>query len=171
MTLAELVVKIGADTTAFNSAMAGAKKTLDSIGQSATKAGTFLTAGLTPRRAAVGASSIKAFSDLNESVNKAQVAFGRSSKAVSDFAATSARSYGISKRNANEYSATLGVILQTSGLAQDATAGMSVELVKLAADLASFNNIPIDEALEKGRSGLGGEAEPLRTVGVLLSEA
>ena len=41
----------------------------------------------------------------------------------------------------------------------------------LAADLASFNNIDPTEALDKLRSGLVGEAEPLRSVGVLLNEA
>lgn len=112
-----------------------------------------------------------AASDLSEAQNKATVTFGESSDVIEEFAATSARSFGISERAANEYTATLGVILQGSGLAQDATADMSVELTALAADLASFNNIPVDVALEKIRAGLVGEAEPLRTVGVLLSEA
>ena len=47
---------------------------------------------------------------------------------------------------------------------------MSTSLVKLAADLACFNNIDPGEALDKLRSGLVGEAEPLRQVGILLSE-
>ena len=119
----------------------------------------------------VAISAVQAASSLNESVNKAAVTFGKAIGPVTEFADTSARKFGISRRAANEYAGTLGVILQASGLSQKATAGMSVDLTKLAADLASFNNIPIDEALEKIRAGLVGEAEPLRTVGVLLSEA
>lgn len=119
----------------------------------------------------VGIASIKFASDLDEAVNKAAVTFGNASSVVKDFAETSAQSFGISERAANEYAGTLGTILNASGVAQSASAEMSVELTKLAADMASFNNIPIDVALNKLRSGLVGEVEPLRTVGVLLNAA
>ena len=119
----------------------------------------------------VGLVSIKFASDLDEAINKATVTFGNASGVVKEFGEASAASFGISERAANEYAGTLGTILNASGLAEGASAEMSVELVKLAADMASFNNIPIDVALEKLRSGLVGEVEPLRTVGVLLSAA
>ena len=48
---------------------------------------------------------------------------------------------------------------------------MSSRMVELAADMASAKNVPLDVALEKIRAGLIGESEPLRTMGVLLSEA
>ncbi len=149
----------------------GIGQKMQGLGSSAMKVGGMLTAGLTLPLAGMAVVGIKAASDLGESMNKNQVTFGAASKSIQQFAETSGKSFGISKQKALEYSATLGVILQASGLAQDASADMSEELVKLAADLASFNNIPIDEALEKIRAGLVGEAEPLRTVGVLLSEA
>jgi hypothetical protein len=119
----------------------------------------------------VGIVSIKFASDLDEAINKATVTFGNASGVVKEFGEASAASFGISERAANEYAGTLGTILNASGVAQSASADMSVELVKLAADMASFNNIPIDVALEKLRSGLVGEVEPLRTVGVLLNSA
>jgi len=119
----------------------------------------------------LAAKSIQAASALEEAQNKANEVFGDSVSLVRDFAKTSADSFGISERAANSYAGTLGVILNTSGLAQEESAAMSVSLLALAADLASFNDIAIDEALEKLRSGLVGEAEPLRTVGVLLSAA
>lgn len=112
-----------------------------------------------------------AAANANEAANKAAVVFGQSTPEIEEFARASATAFGLSRRAALEYTGTLGTILQASGLSQDATAGMSVELTKLAADLASFNNIPVDEALEKIRSGLVGETEPLRTVGVLLNAA
>lgn len=115
--------------------------------------------------------SVNAASNMEEAVNKSAVTFGQHSDQVRQFAATSAVTFGISGRAANEYAGTLGVILNASGLAKEASAGMSVTLVKLAADLGSFNNIPIDVALEKLRAGLVGEVEPLRTVGVLLNQA
>jgi hypothetical protein len=47
---------------------------------------------------------------------------------------------------------------------------MSITLVQLAADLASFNNTPIEEAIVALRSGLSGEAEPLKRFGVAIND-
>jgi len=110
-------------------------------------------------------------SDLNEVQNKSTVVFGDSAKVIDQFAVQSAKSLGIAKVDALGYASTLGTILNGSGMARDASAEMSTKLTTLAADMASFNNIPIADALDKIRAGLVGESEPLRTVGVLLSEA
>lgn len=139
--------------------------------------GNFLKVGALGAAAGLGVAGVAAVkfigvaADMNEAINKSNVVFGTAASTVEGFAATSARSFGIAKSDAFSYASTLGTILKGSGLAEGASADMSVELVKLAADMASFNNIPIDQALEKIRAGLVGESEPLRTVGVLLSEA
>ena len=44
-------------------------------------------------------------------------------------------------------------------------------MVKLASDMASFNNADPTEVLESLRSGLAGETEPLRKFGVFLNDA
>ncbi len=119
----------------------------------------------------IGKSSVSAFSNLNEAINKSHVVFGQASTDIDAFANDSAKAFGISKRAANEYAATLGNILLASGASRGGAADMSVTLLKLAADMASFNNIPIAAALEKIQAGLVGEVRPLREIGVLLSEA
>ena len=48
---------------------------------------------------------------------------------------------------------------------------MSKSMVQLAGDMASFHDQDPTEMLEKLRSGLSGEAEPLRKFGILISEA
>ena len=78
---------------------------------------------------------------------------------------------GISERAALEAAGNFGTLFDAMGMGSAATLQMSEEMTQLAVDLASFNNISIDEALTKLRSGLVGEAEPLRTVGVLISAA
>lgn len=127
---------------------------------------------------AIGGSGIAAFtaaalgaSDLNEAISKTENVFGEASKAVSDFAKTSATSFGISKKAANGYASELGLILLKTGSTQEEAANLSVSMVQLAADIASMNNISIDEALIKLKAGLVGSSEPLRSVGVLLSAA
>jgi predicted DNA-binding protein YlxM (UPF0122 family) len=115
--------------------------------------------------------SIKAASDLNEAMNKSTVVFGESSKVVSSFADTSAESFGIAKAEAFEAAASFGAMFDSAGLMESEAARMSVAMSKLAADMGSFNNVPVVEMLEKLRSGLAGEAEPLRRFGVFISEA
>lgn len=154
----------------FSAGMRGAGERVDSFTDTLKRHRTQLLA-VTGALVGVAGVSVKAASDLGEAQNKANVTFGQAAGIIQDFAKTSADAFGISRKAANEYTATLGLILQTSGLSQKATADMSVELTKLAADLASFNNLPVDEALRKLQSGLVGQAEPLRTIGVLLSEA
>jgi hypothetical protein len=115
--------------------------------------------------------AIKAGSDLNEQLNKSEVVFGKASSAVIDFSETTASSLGIAQSEALEAAGNFGTMFDAAGFAGQAAAEMSVEMVKLSADLGSFNNIPVAEALEKIRAGLAGEAEPLRQLGVFLSEA
>jgi len=115
--------------------------------------------------------AIKAGSDLNEQLNKSRVVFGEASKSVIDFSKTAATSLGIAQSEALEAAGNFGSMFDAAGFAGRAAADMSVKMVKLSADLGSFNNIPVAEALEKIRSGLAGEAEPLRQLGVFLSEA
>ena len=109
-------------------------------------------------------------SDLNEQVNKSNVVFGKSASNIQAWSKTTANSFGIARSAGLEAAGGFGAILETSGIVEKDAAGMSKRLVELAGDMASFNNIDPSVALEKLRSGLVGEAEPLRTVGVLLSE-
>src|SRR3990172_4143747 len=116
-------------------------------------------------------SLVDATSNLKEAVNAANVTFVQHSKIIKEFAKTSADAFGISARAALQNASTLGAIFTASGLAREEAAKMSVQMQKLAADIASVRNISLEESLLKIRSGLVGEAEPLRTVGILLSEA
>lgn len=119
----------------------------------------------------MGVLAVKSASDLEESFQAAEVTFKSAFGIVEDFAENTAGAFNLSQRAAFEYTAQLGAIFQASGLTADASAKMSVETVQLVADLASFKNLEIDVALQKIRSGLVGEVEPLRTVGVLLNAA
>lgn len=115
--------------------------------------------------------AIQAASDLNESVTKVGVVFGDSAGKVEAFAATAADSIGQSKQQALEATGTFGNLFVAMGLGGGAATDMSIGLVKLASDLASFNNVDPADALDALRSGLVGETEPLRRFGVNLNEA
>ena len=70
-----------------------------------------------------------------------------------------------------EASGTFGNLFTAMGMGVEPATDMSLGLVQLAADLGSFNNMEPGEVLEKLRSGLVGETEPLRSLGVNLTAA
>lgn len=119
----------------------------------------------------MAASTIKPASDLNETISKVGVVFGEAAPVVVAFGEQAATSLGMSENAALAAAGTYGNLFRAIGLSSDKSADMSVNLVKLAGDLASFNNIPVDVALEKLRAGLTGEAEPLKSLGINLNEA
>ena len=173
-TLASLLVVMGMDTKGLTAGAAKAEGTLGGLGASTTKFGAladkaFLGIGV----AAVAgiAIAIKAGSDLNEQINKSEEVFEDASGSVQAFAKTAASSLGIAEEEALSAASNFGQLLEAAGFAEQAAADMSTQFVTLAADLGSFNNIPVDEALEKLRAGLAGQARPLRELGVFLSAA
>lgn len=170
-TLAKLVVKLITDATDFTSGMEAASKQLGKMGQSMASAGDKMTVGLTLPIVAAGAAAVKFASDLEETRNKTKVVFGDMSKAVFDFADNSAREMGMSENAALSAAATFGNLFTSMGMGQGAAAEMSTGLVQLAADLASFNNLNPEEVFIKLRSGIVGEVEPLRALGINLSAA
>lgn len=114
--------------------------------------------------------SVQDASNLTESINKLGVAFGDSADEMLEWSRTSATALGQSQQQALEAASSFGLMFRSMGVGGDQAVEMSKSLVQLASDLASINNIGVDEALQKLRAGLIGEAEPLRAVGVLLSE-
>jgi len=115
--------------------------------------------------------AINAASDLSESINKVDVVFGNQADGILEWSKNAATALGQSQGQALEALGTFGNLFDSMGIGEESTADMSKGLVQLASDLASFNNIDPTEALEKLRSGIVGETEPLRTLGVNLSAA
>ena len=124
--------------------------------------------------AAIAAPFIYGFnaaSNLNEAVNKSQVVFGSHAREVQRWSGTARQALGMARVEALEYSGTLGNLFTSMGIGRGQAAGLSMDVVKLAADLGSFNNKSPIQALEALRSGLTGESEPLKQFGVNLSAA
>lgn len=115
--------------------------------------------------------AIGSASDINESLSKNQVLFGKYAKGIERFSDRSAKSIGTAKQSVLEYAGTFGNLFRALGVTEKKSARYSKRLTTLAADMASFNNTSIEEALEAIRSGLVGETEPLRRFGVNMNDA
>lgn len=120
--------------------------------------------------AVIGKNLVDAASALEESQSKVNVVFGDSAGIIEDFASKSAVAAGISKQAALEAAGTYGNLFQAFGVGREQAANMSVTLVQLASDLASFNNTSVEDAIQALRSGLSGETEPLKRFGVALND-
>lgn len=115
------------------------------------------------------ASATNAASNFVEQGNKVAVVFGSSAGLVKSFA-DGAVAIGFAKDEALAAAGTFGGLFTGLGVAQAKAADMSISLTRLAADLASFNNVSTSDAFQALRAGLVGETEPLRRLNIQLSD-
>jgi len=168
--------KMGDDTDEASKKAEKFKKVLKgfgSIGKAAVKA----LAGVAAAAIAVGGavvgmvtSTIGPASDLNETISKTQVVFEDQADAVIAFGENAALSLGMSENAALSAAGTYGNLFRSMGIGLDTSADMSMNLIQLAGDLASFNNMDPTEVLDKLRTGISGETEPLKTLGININQ-
>ena len=115
--------------------------------------------------------SVRAASDLNESMNAVNVTFGKSAKGILDLSKASARTVGLASKDFNALAVQFSNFATTvAGEGGDVTKVIG-DLTGRAADFASVMNIDVAEAATLFQSGLAGETEPLRRYGIDLSAA
>lgn len=112
---------------------------------------------------------IELASDLSEVQNVVDTTFGSDADKINTWAANAATSFGMSELAAKQYTGTLGAMLKSQGITSDSVVELSENLVGLAGDMASFYNLDIETAFEKIRSGISGETEPLKQLGINMS--
>ncbi len=164
------VIEIVASTSKALKEIQGLKGHVEKVGQSMRKAGLALTAGVTVPMMGMAWKAVQAASDLEEATNKLRVVFGDAADELERMLADAPQRLAMARDAAYDAAANFGQLLQVAGLTREEAAKLSPQLLQLAADMASIHNIPVDQALYKLRAGLVGETEPLRTVGILLSE-
>lgn len=100
-------------------------------------------------------------SDLTEVQNVVDVTFGDMKQKVEDLAKTSIQDFGMSELTAKQISSRFQAMGMSMGFAQEQMSDMSIELTKLAADMASFYNVEQDAVAKSLQSVFTGETEPL----------
>jgi len=110
-------------------------------------------------------------SDLVEAQNVVESTFKTSAKSIEAWTDTTAESAGIGKTAATQWSGFMGAMLKSNGITESTASTMSKSLVQLTGDMSSFYNVGTDEMWEKIRSGISGETEPLKQLGINMSEA
>ena len=148
-----------------------AEKAFAGFGQGIDKAFRAVSIGAGIAGAAIGkfgVDSIKAASDLAESTNAVNVAFGDAARSVLKLGETSAESMGVSQTAFNQAAVRFSAFAERVVGSGGDVAGFIRDISTRAADFASVFNIEVAEALQVFQSGLSGEAEPLKRFGINL---
>lgn len=121
--------------------------------------------------AATARGLISLASDQAEVLNKTKEIFGKASDEIIKKSKESATAVGASTTEYLNMASGIGNLLVPMGYMKDEAAGISANMVTLAADLGSFNNTTTEDALNAISAGFRGESEALRRYGVQLSAA
>lgn len=146
-------------------------KKADEVSKKFTNVGKNLTLGVTIPLAGFSTYAVKMASDLSEVQNVVDTTFKESSNTINEFAKNAAEKFGLSELSAKQFTGTMGAMLKSMGLGNQEVTDMSMALAGLAGDMASFYNLDPTEAFEKLRSGISGETEPLKQLGINMSVA
>jgi hypothetical protein len=165
-----MAINIPIITTFSDKGINAAQKAFKGLGTSLPLVGAAI-AGAVTGVGVLAYKSVQAASDLEEALSKNRVVFGAISVEVAAFAREANRAFGISETAALKAAGTFAVFGKSAGLAGKDLQVFATDFVALSADMASFSNTTVDEAINAIGSALRGEAEPLRKYGVLLNDA
>lgn len=119
----------------------------------------------------LGKDAVQAASDLEEVQNVVDVTFGDGAAKIESWSKAAGAQFGLTETQAKRFTSTLGAMAKSAGLSGNQIVEMSTDLAGLAADMASFYNLDFDTAFQKIRSGISGETEPLKQLGINMSVA
>ena len=166
----ELRVNLIGDASKLTKSLNTASAKLSNFGKRVSSIGASLSTRLTLPLGIAGGAAIKLASDFEESLNKVNVAFGKSSSEVRQFAKTTLTQFGIAEGSALDMAALFGDMATSMGISRSEAADMSTSMVGLAGDLASFKNIGIDQATTALAGVFTGETESLKRLGIVMTE-
>lgn len=132
--------------------------------------GARMALGITGPLITAGGAALKFAVDAQESENLFEVSMGNMAGAARAWSNEMGKSLGLNAYEVRKNVGTFNVMLNSMGLAESKAYDMSKGMTKLAYDMASFYNLSNEEAFEKLSSGLSGEMEPLKRLGILVDE-
>lgn len=115
--------------------------------------------------------SLESANEYIEALNLFYVSMGSYADKAQDYANLVGDSYGVDPAEFMKMQATFMDVSKSFGAASGTAYTMSKALTQLTYDISSLYNLKVDESLNKVRSALVGEIEPIRALGKDLSVA
>ena len=106
-----------------------------------------------------------------ENMNLFSVSMGEAADKAKEFINQYTSVLGVDPSNMMRYMGMFNSLVEGFGLSSDAAYTMSKNLTQLSYDMSSFLNISVEDAMQKIKSGISGEIEPMRAVGIALDQA
>ena len=168
-----LTVAFGADLRGFDRAMKKANRSIRKFGSNMKRIGGNMTRNITLPVIGLGAASIKAASDLEETRSKFNTVFSSIQNDAQNTAKEFKESFGLSSQAALGMLSDTGDLLVGFGFTEKEALNLSKQVNELAVDLASFTNFSggangASQALTKA---LLGEREAIKSLGIAITEA
>jgi hypothetical protein len=113
---------------------------------------------------------IQAASDAEETANKFNVTFRDIRSDADEVGDNLARNFGLSRQAAQALLSATGDLLTGFGFSQQSALELSETANQLAVDLASFTNVPIQQAADAITKSLTGETEALKSLGIVVRQ-
>ena len=163
-------VRFDGDSKGLDQAAGKGSSALSKFGNVAKKTAAVFAVGLAVAAGAT-AKAVKAASDLNETMSKTSVVFGKSTDKVVEWSNLAADALGQSQQAALDGASTFALYGKQAKFSGDKLADFSISMSELASDMASFSNTSPEEAIAAIGSAFRGESDPIEKYGVLINEA
>ena len=171
-----VVAELKLDTTEFRSGIFKANSEMAKLQKGIAQNASAIR-GLGVAFAAVGVTmaaglgiATKIAAEVEESENLFVESMDSMEKAARDWSETYSKALGLNRFETRRTLAVFNVMLNSIGLAKQEAFDMAKGMVSLTNDMASFYNLLTEDAFLKLQSGISGEIEPLRRLGISVDQ-
>ena len=176
----ELIVKIRGDIEDIQQKLSAVQKSVgktqsafSKIGGGIAKVGKGIAvagAAVSGAAALIGKKSLDAAAYVEEMENKFNVVFSNTSSAMDEWADNFANAIGRNNTEIKTAISNQADLLIGMGMSEEAAGDLAKQYTTLAYDLASFNNVNDEQAVEAMTKALMGETEMMKALGVNISD-
>ncbi len=115
--------------------------------------------------------AVNSATEMTETTNLFSNALGDMAVETDKVVQKLAEMYGLDPTNLQNSVGTFAMLASSMGMTSKDASVLSTNITRLALDLSSLNNVPVDKVIENLRSGLLGQSEAVTKYGIDVSEA
>lgn len=177
----EIVAVVRADTNRFRRDMSTVRRegsgaardvnrSLDGVGHNLSRIGMLARTAMTGAIVVGARRAVREFALLEGAMAKFNVVFGEFSGEMNEWVDSFRRNVPLARREIVQHASAMQDLLVPMGIAREEATGMTQQWLELAAALAAFNDVPVEQALQAIQSGIAGQSRPLRQFGIDVRE-
>ncbi len=103
-------------------------------------------------------------------VNYFNTSMGKMQKQADEFVNNMSKDFYLDPGNLRRYMASFNTLIKGFGIGSEAAYKMSKNLTQLSYDYSALTGIDVEDMMQKLKSGISGELEPMRAIGIALDQ-